>query len=161
MSLIEELIKPFREIVDELLAAQNTYLAEYGELITSLVQKSDQVAAITQQILSTLQTVREGKLTATEAQLLNHPQAESARAIISDNELSAMEALIPVHGQIRGDISTKARQLHTVFVTEVIPKMNALANEVAGISTLDDNSMQDVKQQIQKIRNNLASIARE
>jgi hypothetical protein len=162
MSQIEELIKPFRKKVDELLTEQKAYLAEFGGLMTSLVEKGDKVAAITQEILNTKQTIREGRLKDTEARQKNHPKAEAARAIISNKELSDMEVLIPVHIRTRGDISSRARRLHTLFVTEIIPKMNALADEVRGISVLDDNySMQDFKQQLRKTRENLHYIARE
>jgi predicted nucleic acid-binding Zn-ribbon protein len=161
ISQIDELIKPFRKKVDELLAEQNAYLTEYGGLMSLLVEKSDKVAAITQEVLGTLQTVHEGRLTAAEAQQKNHPRAEAARVIISAKELGDLENLIPVFIRRHGEISTKARRLHTVFVTEILPKMNALVGEISGIASCGDGSMSEFKQQLRKIKDNLGYISKE
>lgn len=158
---IDKLIKPFREKIDALHVEHDAFLTEYGALMTSLVQKSDKVAAITQEVLSTLQTVREGRLTKAEAQQKNQPRAEAARAIISNKELGDMEALIPVLMRRHADISCRARRLHAVFVTEIIPKMTAMVDEISAIASCGDGSLQDFKQTIRKIKDNLHYVAKE
>jgi hypothetical protein len=156
----EKLIEPFQQLLDELKEAVKTYDNEYGALLCPLVEKGKQLENEVAAIQATRRLVGEKKNTAAEVFALNRPRAEAARQIVSDVELAEIAAAIPEHIAKRQVISGQAREIHNVFMA-VIPKLESLAVEVFGITSISYNDMKPVKEEIQKIRMNLGLIKQE